>query len=160
MNVKNNFRWLIPFLIPPVFLGAFSLVSWYMLAGGVIRNPMRIEYVIPSGASQRIASGEVLPTIPAKAVFVAGDTLVFRNEDQADHRVGPFWIPSGSTLTIPLERASSISYLCTVHPSGTIDLDVRPQNSAWLMLIPTLGLGIPLGGVLTVIVRVVSKLEG
>ncbi|MBI5052663.1 MAG: hypothetical protein HZB52_05300 [Chloroflexi bacterium] len=157
--MKNNFRWLVIFLIPPLVLGAFSLVSWYMLAGGVIRNPMRIEYVIPSGAAQRIANGEALPTIPAKAVFVAGDRLVFRNEDQTDHRVGPFWIPSGSTLTIPLERASSISYLCTVHPSGTIDLDVRPQNSAWLMLIPTLALGIPLGGVLTVIVRVVSRLE-
>jgi hypothetical protein len=157
--MKNNFRWLVPFLIPPIVLGAFSLVSWYMLAGGVIRNPTRIEYVIPFGAAQRIAAGEALQTIPAKAVFVAGDKLVFRNEDQVDHRVGPFWIPSGSTLTIPLERASSISYLCTVHPSGTIDLDVRPQNSAWLMLIPTLGLGIPLGGVLTVIVRVMSRLD-
>jgi hypothetical protein len=98
-------------------------------------------------------------SIPAKWVFVAGDELVFRNEDLADHNVGPFWIPAGTTITIPLERASTYSYLCTVHPGGSIGLEVQPRNSWTRTLTPTLLLGVPIGGVLAVVVRLASRLD-
>jgi len=149
----------VPFLAGPLFIGGISLLAWFILTGGITRGPARIEYIIPAGTAERVAAGEAVPSIPARAVFVVGDVLVFRNQDRVNHQLGPFWIPAGTTLTIPLERPSTLNYLCTIHPSGSIDLEVRPQNSLLLTLVPTLLLGGPLGAVLALVIRVVSRLE-
>ncbi|MBI4674935.1 MAG: hypothetical protein HY741_25115 [Chloroflexi bacterium] len=154
-----RWQWLLPFLAGPLFIGAISVLAWFMLAGSITRGPGRIEYVIAAGTAQRIAAGEAVSALPAKAVFVVGDVLVLRNEDTVNHNLGPFWIPAGTTISIPLDRASTLNYLCTAHPSGYIGLEVRPQNSWLLTLVPTLLLGVPLGGVLALIIRVVSRLD-
>jgi len=152
-------EWLVPFLAGPLLIGVFSLLSWFIFTGGVTRGPMRIEFVIPAGAAGRIAAGEALPGIPAKAVFVAGDVLVLRNEDEANHQFGPFWIPAGTALTIPLERPSTLNYLCTIHPSGAIGLEVLPRHSLLLTLVPAFLLGVPLGAVVSIVVRIAARLE-
>jgi hypothetical protein len=150
---------LIPFLAGPLFVGAVTLIAWFLFTGGITRGPARIEFVIPAGTAERVAAGEAVPSIPAKESFIVGDVLVLRNEDGANHQLGPFWIPAGTTLTIPLERAASFDYVCTIHPSGYFGLEVRPQNSILLTLVPTLLLGIPLGGVISLIVQVMNRLD-
>ncbi len=159
MQFLRRREWLVPFLAGPLFIGIISVLGWFIFTGGMTRGPMRIELVIPAGAAKRIAAGEALPGIPAKAIFVAGDVLVLRNEDAVNHQLGPFWIPAGTTLTVPLERPSTLNYLCTIHPSGTIGLEVLPQHSLRLTLIPTLLLGVPLGSILGVIARIMSRLD-
>jgi hypothetical protein len=151
--------WLVFFMLGPLSIGTISLLAWYILADGVLRGPMRVEYVIPQGASKRIAAGESIDTIPAQALFIVGDELVLNNQDEVNHQVGPFWIPAKSALVIPLDRENSFNYLCTIHPSGAIGLEVRPQNSLLLTLLPTLLLGVPIGISLSVIARVVSGLQ-
>jgi hypothetical protein len=157
-NFPVNRQSLLLFLTGPAFMGALSLLAWLLLGGGVIRAPQRIEFVIPEGAAARVRAGEAVPSIPAKAVFVAGDVLALRNDDTANHQVGPFWIPAKTTITVPLERASTFKYLCTIHPSGYIGLEVRPRDSLRLTVIPTLGLGLPMGAALVIIARVMARL--
>lgn len=150
---------LLPFIAGPLFFGTISIVAWLLLTGGPTRAPGRIEYVIPAGTAQRIAAGEAVPSIPAKAVFVVGDILVLRNEDKVKHQFGPFWVPAGTSVNIPLSEASSSNYLCSIHPSGTIGIDVQPPTNLWQILVPTLLLGVPIGGVLNIILRVVARLD-
>lgn len=159
MKIGQWWQWLLPLLAGPLFVGSISVLAWFMLAGGVTRGPMQIEYVIPAGTAERVAAGETVPTIPRRAVFVAGDVLVLRNEDRVNHQLGPFWIPAGTTMTIPLDRPANLNYLCTIHPSGSIGLEVRPHNSLLLTLVPTFALGLPLGAVLSLVIRVASRLQ-
>ncbi|MBI4790274.1 MAG: hypothetical protein HY782_24840 [Chloroflexi bacterium] len=154
MNRKS----LLLFLAGPAFMGALSLLAWVMLGGGVLRPPQRIEFVIPDGAAERVQAGQAIPSIPAKAVFVVGDVLALRNDDRVNHQMGPFWMPARTTLTIPLDRESTFNYLCTIHPSGYIGLQVRPQNSLLLALIPTFGFGVPISALLLFIARIMAKL--
>ncbi len=140
-------------------MGALSFLAWLVVGGGVLRAPERIEYVIPEGTAARVQAGEAVPSIPTKSVFIVGDVLALRNEDVTNHQIGPFWIPAKTTLTIPLERASNYNYLCTIHPSGYIGLEVRPSDSLLLTLIPTLGLGLPMGAAFAIIARVLARLD-
>lgn len=158
-SALHRHLWLLPFLIGPTVVGALSLSAWAILGGGVLRPSQRIEFVIPAGAAQRVQAGETIPSIPANSVFVVGDVLALRNEDVVNHQMGPFWIPAGTTITIPLDRPSTFNYLCTIHPSGNIGLEVRPSDSLLLTLVPTLVLGLPMGVVLSLILRVVSRLD-
>ena len=153
-----NRQSLILFLAGPVFMGALSVLAWVVVGGGVIRPPQRVEFVIPDGTAERIKAGQPIPSIPAKAIFVFGDVLALRNEDQVNHQMGPFWIPARTTIAIPLDRQSTFNYLCTIHPSGYIGLEVRPQDGLLLTLVPTFGLGLPIGAVLFLIVRVMTRL--
>ena len=51
---------------------------------------------------------------------------------------------------IHMERASTYSYLCTIHPGGSVGLEVLPRNSWLRTLTPTLLLSMDdTGGELT-----------
>lgn len=147
------------FLTGPVFMGALSILAWIVVGGGVLRLPQRIEFLIPQGTSVRIRAGEALPSIPAKSVFIVGDVLALRNEDDVNHQMGPFWIPAKTTLAVPLNQTSTFNYLCTIHPSGYIGLEVRPSNSLLLTLAPTFAMGLPMGMALVIIARVLARLD-
>lgn len=64
------------------------------------RAPRAIVLTIPVGTSEQIARGEQPPTIPENMSFVVGDRLVVRNEDSADHKLGPLWIPANSSAEL------------------------------------------------------------
>lgn len=159
MTLFRKPSWLLVFLSGPLFVGAFSFAGW-IVYGGTTRASARIEYVIPAGTAQRVAAGESVVSIPQKWVFVVGDVLVLRNEDEANHQFGPFWVPAGATLTIPMERADKFDYLCTIHPSGSVGLEVLPRNNWTRPLIVTLLLGIPIGAVISLAVSIARRLDG
>ncbi|MBI4730688.1 MAG: hypothetical protein HY781_00895 [Chloroflexi bacterium] len=107
-------------------LGISLLVG--ILAAGIInevsfrtqenqsRPPQTVELIIPSGTAELVKRGEQPPTIPETLVFVAGDTLVVRNEDIVDHQLGPLWIPAGSEASLSLSEVGNFADQCSFNP--------------------------------------------
>jgi len=155
--MRKSLLW-IPLLMGPLFVGIFSVAGW-LVYGGATRAPQQIEYVIPVGTEKIVAAGNAVPTLPDKWQFLVGDVLLLRNEDIVNHQFGPFWIPAGATITMPLERASKFSYLCSVHPNGSIQMEVLPPNYWTRVLYPILYLGFPIGGVFALSVYIASSLN-
>ena len=89
------------------------------------RPPREIVLTIPAGTSQQIARGEQPPTIPENMMFVVGDRLVVKNEDSADHKLGPLWIPANSSAQLALDQEESLAYECSFQPGKYFGLDVR-----------------------------------
>lgn len=80
------------------------------------RAPRAIVLTIPGGTSEQIARGEQPPTIPENMTFVVGDRLVVRNEDSADHKLGPLWIPANSSAELALNQEENLAYECSFQP--------------------------------------------
>jgi hypothetical protein len=77
--------------------------------------------------------------------FVAGDTLVVRNEDTSDHQMGPLWIPAGSTATLQLDTVENYAYACSFQSTNYFNLDVHEPLTPWIRFQGILMAGIPLG---------------
>jgi hypothetical protein len=88
------------------------------------RMPREIVLTIPVGTANQIARGEQPPSIPQSMTFVVGDTLVVKNEDSVDHKLGPLWIPANSSAQLSLEQEESLAYECTFQPGKYFGLDV------------------------------------
>ncbi|MBP7690561.1 MAG: hypothetical protein KA764_01515 [Anaerolineales bacterium] len=140
-------------MLGPLSMGALSLLAWPIVFGDTARGPKKIEYVIPAGTAALLAGGGEVTVIPNDSVYVVGDQLVFHNKDSANHQIGPFWLPAGTTASVVLKTVNKFDYNCSVHSSGSVALDVRSPTSPWLMLVPTLALGLPLGAGLAVGLR-------
>lgn len=89
------------------------------------RPPREIVLSIPAGTSAQVARGERPPSIPENMTFVVGDTLVVRNEDSADHKLGPLWIPANSSAQLSLDQEENLAYECSFQPGKYLGLDVR-----------------------------------
>ena len=89
------------------------------------RAPREIILTIPAGTSEQIARGEQPPSIPENMMFVVGDRLVVRNEDSADHKLGPLWIPANSSAQLSLDQEENLAYECSFQPGKYFGLDVR-----------------------------------
>lgn len=89
------------------------------------RSPREIALTIPPGTSVQVARGEQPPSIPENMTFVVGDTLVVRNEDSVDHKLGPLWIPANSSAQLSLDQEENLAYECSFQPGNYFGLDVR-----------------------------------
>lgn len=89
------------------------------------RAPREIVLTIPAGTSDQVARGEQPPSIPENMTFVVGDRLVVRNEDSADHKLGPLWIPANSSAQLSLDQEENLAYECSFQPGKYFGLDVR-----------------------------------
>jgi hypothetical protein len=123
------------------------------------RAPQQVELVIPRGTAELIAAGQAIPSLPADMVFVAGDTLVVKNEDVTSHQLGPLWVPPGSSASLTLDQPNSYSYACTFQPSRYLGLDVRSRVTLATRLVAVLLAGIPTGAMITVYSFVVLPLK-
>lgn len=139
--------------------GFISAASWVALSDGPLREPQDVEVRIPAGTAEAIERGAAVSVIPADLSLVQGDRLVLQNEDVVPHRVGNYSVGPGTTLTLPLDRGSSGSLVCTFHPGGSIALDVRARTSPLLVLWPTLMIGLPLGLVAAGVLEVTRRLD-
>jgi hypothetical protein len=128
-------------------LGAIVIneFTFFFLKSESGRAPTRIELVIPAGTADRIAKGEPNPSIPANMVFVAGDTLVVKNQDVVNHRLGPLFIPVGTAASLTLSDANSYAYTCSFQPSQVFGLDVQEPVTSATRLYGILFAGLPLG---------------
>jgi hypothetical protein len=129
-------------LVGAIGINEFTFIFLKSEAG---RAPKRIELVIPAGTAERVAQGEANPALPEKMVFVSGDTLVVKNLDQVDHRLGPLFIPTGSSATLTLGEANNYAYTCSFQPGQVFGLDVQEPVTSATRLYGILIAGLPLG---------------
>jgi hypothetical protein len=122
--------------------------SFLFLKSAAGRAPRDIELVIPAGTADRLAQGEGSPMIPEGMVFVIGDTLIVKNEDTVDHRLGPLFIPAGTSARMNLSEASNFTYECSFQPTQYFGLDVREPVTWNTRLYGILFAGVPLGTLL------------
>ncbi|MCS6993921.1 MAG: hypothetical protein N2117_03520 [Anaerolineales bacterium] len=119
--------------------------SFFFLRSEAGRAPRAIELLIPAGTAERMARGEASPEIPADMVFVIGDTLVVRNEDSVAHRLGPLFVPAGTSASMKLDRAENFIFECSFQPSNYFGLDVREPVTWETRIYGILFAGVPLG---------------
>lgn len=109
------------------------------------RAPKEITLVIPQGTSEQVARGEQPPTIPENMVFVVGDTLIVKNEDEVDHKLGPLWIPANSSAQLSLDEENSFAYECSFQPGKYLGLDVNEPLTTGTRIYGMIYAGLPLG---------------
>ena len=120
----------------------------FMFLRETARSPKVIELVIPKGTAEYVARGETPPTIPDSMVFVVGDTLLVKNNDSADHELGPLWIPAGSSATLSLDAVQSYAYACSFQPGKYFGLDVHEPLTLSTRLYGILFSSIPSGALI------------
>ena len=138
-------RFLIALLIGIVISIGINEFTFLYLKSEAGRGPQRIELVIPNGTADRVAKGEPNPSIPTNMVFVVGDTLVIKNQDVVDHRLGPLFIPSDSSAILTLNDANNFSYQCSFQSTNVFGLDVQEPVTSSVRLYGILIAGLPLG---------------
>lgn len=129
-------------------IGALINELTFLFLRQTARPPQVVELVIPAGTAERVAEGEMPPTIPTSMSFVVGDTLLVRNEDATDHELGPLWIPAGSSASLVLDSVQSYAYSCSFQPKKYFGMDVQEPLTIGTRLYGILYSGLPLGGLL------------
>lgn len=85
-----------------------------------------ITYVIPPGASQKLAKGEEVIDMPRQLVVYVGDTIIIENQDEAVHAFGPFILLPHTKLTKKFKTARIYQSACTFHQDKQMTLVVNP----------------------------------
>jgi hypothetical protein len=137
-------RILISMLLGILAGGLISEISFLFLQE-TTRPPQEVILTIPAGTAEQVARGEQPPSIPRDMIFMMGDTLVVSNEDSADHKLGPLWIPAKSTARMPLNAAEIVSFECSFQPTQSMGLDIRPALTWSTRIYGILNVGLPLG---------------
>lgn len=109
------------------------------------RPPKTVTITIPLGTAEHVALGEKPPTIPENMIFVVGDVLVVENNDSADHKLGPLWIPAHTSAQLALGQKENLAYECSFQPGKYFGLDVRDPLTMGTRIYGILYAGIPLG---------------
>ena len=133
-----------------ILLAAIFTEVSYRILKRENRAPERIELIIPAGTADEIAKGLVPPTIPEDMTFVVGDTLVVVNQDSMDHRLGPLWIPSGTSASLNLDTEQNYAFECSFQPTKVFGLDVHEPVTPITRLTGILFAGFPLGALFAV----------
>lgn len=118
-------RFLLVFVISLALVIVINEGAFILQKENSDRAPETIQLVIPPGTAEQVAAGGAGPTLPEEMVFVVGDVLEVKNEDNVDHQLGPIWVPPGSTGSLVLEDANKYSYSCSFTPSKYLGFDVR-----------------------------------
>jgi hypothetical protein len=117
----------------------------FILQRETARQPQTVVINIPPGTADRVALGEVPPTIPENMIFVVGDVLVVENNDSVDHKLGPLWIPAHTSAQLALSQKENLAYECSFQPGKYLGLDVREPLTMATRLYGIFYAGIPLG---------------
>ena len=108
------------------------------------RAPMDVLLTIPNGTADLVAHGEQPPSIPAAMKFVVGDTLVVKNEDSVDHKLGSLWIPANASARLALNEKENMAFECSFQANNTIGLDVYEPLTFSTRLIGMTSTGLPM----------------
>lgn len=119
--------------------------SFIFLKSETGRGPAQIEILIPPGTAEKIRMGIQIDQIPSDMIFVSGDSLKIINNDSADHRLGPLFIPSGSSASLELGEANNYSYECSFKQNQQFGLNVQEPVTSSTRVYGILIAGLPLG---------------
>src|SRR5262245_58546324 len=122
-------RILISMLLGIAIGAVISEVSFYFMHE-TARHQKEIVLTILKGTAEQRARGEQPPSIPEGMMFVVVDTLVVKNEDQVDHKLGQLWIPANATARLALSEEQNVAFECSFQPGNYFGLDVR-QALTW-----------------------------
>jgi hypothetical protein len=122
-------RILILFLISLVLVWIGSELAFKYIKDVSDRAPEVIDLIIPLGTAAKVEAGEPVPAIPDEMVFVVGDTLLVRNQDQVAHQLGPLWVPAGSDASLVMDEPERVAYSCSFQSSKYLDLNVKPPTT-------------------------------
>ena len=128
-------------------LGALIAEIPFMFLRETARPPMDVILTIPEGTSAQVRRGEQPPSIPATMKFVVGDTLVVKNEDSVDHKLGPLWIPANASARLPLNEQQSVAFECSFQVNNTLGLDVYEPLTASTRFLGLSATGLPMATV-------------
>lgn len=131
-------------LLVGLLLGVLISEVPFIFLQETARAPKEITLVIPQGTAEQVARGEQPPTIPENMSFVVGDTLVVKNEDVSDHKLGPLWIPANSSAQLSLDEEQSFAFECSFQPGKYLGLEVNQPVTAATRIYGMLYVGAPL----------------
>ncbi|MFT3895643.1 MAG: hypothetical protein QM730_28815 [Anaerolineales bacterium] len=117
----------------------------FILQRETARPPKTVTITIPLGTADRVAQGEQPPSIPENMTFVVGDVLVVENNDSADHKLGPLWIPARTSAQLALSQKENLAYECSFQPGKYFGLDVREPLTMSTRIFGIIYAGLPLG---------------
>ena len=143
--VKEIVRRLLVSMLIGLLIGVAVGEIPFILQRETARQPQTVTITIPQGTAEQVALGEAPPTIPENMVFVVGDVLVVENNDSADHKLGPLWIPAHTSAQLALSQKENLAYECSFQPGKYLGLDVREPLTMGTRLYGILYAGIPLG---------------
>jgi hypothetical protein len=145
MNQKNfYFKRIVYSVLLGLLVGVGITEIPILLQHQAARGPEEIELTIPAGTANQIANGEQPPSIPQNMTFVVGDTLIVKNEDSVDHKLGPLWIPANASARLSFSQKENLTYECSFQAGNYFGLDVRDPLTTATHLVGIFGTGIPL----------------
>ena len=128
-----------------IAIGALISEVTFIFLQETARPPREVVLTIPTGTAEQVARGEQPPSIPKDMIFVVGDTLVMKNEDSVDHKLGELWIPANSTAELSLNEAQNMAFECSFQAGNYFGLDVRQSLTWGTRIYGVLYGGLPLG---------------
>lgn len=137
-------RILISMFIGLVVGALLSEISFIFLQE-TARPPQEIVLTIPAGTAERVARGEQPPSMPEEMIFVVGDVLVMKNEDDVDHRLGQLWIPANASARLALDEEQNMAFECSFQAGNYFGLDVRQSLTWGTRIYGIFFAGVPLG---------------
>jgi hypothetical protein len=132
-------------LLVGVLLGVVITEIPFLFLQETARPPQEVTLVVPAGTAEQVARGEQPPAIPENMSFVVGDTLIIKNEDSVDHKLGQLWIPANTSAQLSLSEEESFAFECSFQPDNYFGLDVNPPLTIGTRIYGVLYVGIPLG---------------
>jgi len=152
-------RTVISLLLGLAFGAAISEIPFLFLRE-TARPPQEVVLTIHNGTAEQVARGEQPPSIPDSMIFVIGDTLVVKNEDSVDHKLGPLWIPADSSAQLSLDKEESLAFDCSFQPGNYFGLDVREPLTVGTRVTGILFAGLPMAvliGLYSIVIPVKKK---
>jgi hypothetical protein len=128
-----------------LLLGAAISELPFIFLRETTRPPKEITLVVPNGTADEVARGQQPPGIPENMAFVVGDTLIVKNEDSVDHKLGPLWIPANSTAQLSLDQEGSLAYECSFQAKQYFGIDVKEPLTSATRIYGIIYVGLPLG---------------
>jgi hypothetical protein len=123
-------------------------------------DPVQYSLDVPPGSSTLIEAGENPLEIPPTWIFNTEDTLRIENRDDVTHTLGDWTVSPQTVETFELLATSSGTFPSTLHPSGTVTLDVQPRDFVFSFIAySTFGFGIAIGIILFIGLTIARALD-
>ncbi|MFN8447731.1 MAG: FixH family protein [Anaerolineae bacterium] len=98
------------------------------VSDAISANPAKEMWiVIPLGTQQMMRTGQGADVIPPeiRLSLTGQNTLIIRNDDIADHTVGPFFVRAGETVRQQFTRAAEYLGKCTISHGAEVSIVVE-----------------------------------
>lgn len=82
------------------------------------------EVVVPAGTDARLQAGEKVTVMPSRIEMQVGDTLLIRNQDTVDQRVGPYFVKAGKEIRLTYGKVGTYEGYCPLSEGERYEIVV------------------------------------